>query len=150
MSVNTGTVQQFGASKNGKPKVQIDSQWYFLGKTEMTGVSVGDRISFEAKAFGERGDLWGLQKWAKVPASSNGVHADPPKPSLAPHPSAPYATPSTPTGSLDEPMRQTCSNIIANLARAGTLKSPDELDVWIAAIKAAFSRQPGEDDDKGF
>ena len=123
-----GTVTRFSQTKNGKATVYIDDKMYFVGRCDVSGLNVGDLISFEGHAFSEDGKLWGLDKWAKLP-KPNGA---------APRPT-------TPSGSLDEPMRQTCSNILASLAKAGTLKSPDELDVWVAAIKAAFGdKQQGD------
>lgn len=125
-----GTITKFSKTKNGKPTIYIDSKMYFVGRCDVQGLQVGDRIDFEGHAFSEDGQLWGLDKWAKLPAG-NGVARDW-------RGAEPQEAHTTPTGSLDEPMRQTCSNIIANLARAGTLKSPDELDLWVAAIKGAF------------
>lgn len=139
---NQGTIEVFGQSTNGKPKVKIDGQWYFLGKTDMSSVNVGDRISFESKAFGERGDLWGINKYAKLPSAPNGVHAEPAQP-----PVQPRATHNPPNG-MTEGERLCVSNWVGQLCASGTIKSPDEIDIWVKASLAAVrgERQPGEDD----
>src|SRR5271169_3570348 len=62
-----GTIERFAQSTNGKPKVLIEGAWYFLGKTDMSSAVVGDSITFEANAFGKDGNLWGINKWGKVP-----------------------------------------------------------------------------------
>lgn len=143
---NVGTVQEFGNSRNGKPFVIVDGQKYYLGKTDMSLVQVGDRISFESKSFGERGDLWGINKFAKLPPTSNGVHAVPAQPPVQTQ-TPPAAR--TPSG-MSEGERLCVSNWVGQLCSAGTIKSPDELDIWVKASLAAIrgERVPGEDDEQ--
>lgn len=139
---STGTVQQFGQSSNGKPKVQVDGQWFFLGKSDMSTVQVGDRISYESRSSNFNGrDLWFIDKYAKLPSTTNGVHAAPAQ--------APVRTPPTTTASgMSEGERLCVSNWIGQGIGHGTITSPDELDIWVKAALAAIrgGRVPGEDD----
>ena len=132
-----GTVTKFAQTKNGKPTIYIDSKMYFVGRCDVSGLGVGDRIDFDAHAFSEDGKLWGLDKWGKLPKDNGDMRVTG---GSAPAPFHPYETPTTGGGSWDEPMRQTCSNIINGLAHAGTLKNLDEVEMWVVAIAAAFER----------
>lgn len=119
-----GTVNELGLSTKGKQKIKIDGQWYFAGRCKLDGVSPGDRLSYEASAFGERGDLWGLDKWAKLPPlpASNG-HAK-----------------SNPAVSDDAEMRF-ISNCVGQAIAAGTIKDPSEIEKWYAAARSALHSQ---------
>lgn len=122
-----GTIQEFGSSQNGKPKVKIDGHWYFLGRVKLDGVKVGDAISFEASAFGERGNLWGLDKWGRLPSApqpaqqSNGRdHA------------------------LPEGERLCVSNWVGQAIAAGAIKNPEDIEKWVGAARGALRSQSHE------
>lgn len=128
----TGTVTKFATTKNGKPTIYIDQKMYFVGRCDVSGVSVGDHLSFEAHAFSDDGKLWGLDKWAKVP-NGNGVSG----PNLG-QPIQPYerAAPA-----LDEPTLRFISNCVGSAITAGTIKEPEAIEKWVSAARNALKAQ---------
>ncbi len=132
-----GTVQEFARSKNGAPQVKIGGKYYFVGKANIDGMSVGDEIDFESNVFGDRGTLYGLQSWklAKTtqrPQQVNG-HAAPPAPAF------------------DGDMLRYASNVVANAIQAGLIKVPRDITPWFWAAmdcpKATDEEEPPFNDE---
>ena len=130
-----GTVQGYATSRNGKPTVTIDGQLYYLGKTQLTA-EVGERISFEAKAFGERGDLWGINKWGKLP--SNGSQQMETRP---PAPLHPYTADPIPTVASDDATLRFISNCVGQAIKAKTITDPTDIEIWVSAARNALKSQ---------
>ena len=128
-----GTVTKFSQTKNGKPTIYIDEKMYFIGRCDVSGLNVGDPISFEAHAFSDDGKLWGLDKWGKLP--SNGAAMVP----LARVESRPAHT--IPSGSLDEPTLRFISNCVGSAITAGTIKEPEQIEKWVSAARNALKGQ---------
>lgn len=143
---NTATVQEFTKNQSGRTKVKLDGQWYNVGNGVDLGpdsVPVGTRISFDSSSSDFNGKaVWWLNKYSKLPPSSNGVHADP-----APHPTHPYVAPTTSGGSRDEPdLTITVSGVLKSLCEAKTITDPSQLDIWAAAIRSALLGKSQKDD----
>jgi hypothetical protein len=131
--VTIGTVQEFARSKKGAPQVKIDGKYYYVGKCNIDGMSVGDRIEFESNAFGDRGTLFGLQTWkmsGPVQPKSNG-HA-------------------APAPTFDGDMLRYASNVVANAIQAGLIKEPKHITPWFWAAmdcpKASDDEPPFNDE----
>jgi hypothetical protein len=127
-----GTVTKFSTTKNGKATIYIDEKMYFVGRCNVDGLQVGDRISFEGKTFGSEGQFWGLDKWGKLPNGNGNVP-------LARVESRPVHT--TPTGSLDEPTLRFISNCVGSAITAGTIKDPEQIEKWVSAARNALRGQ---------
>lgn len=136
-----GTVNELGVSKNGKAKIKIDGKWYFAGRCKIDGVSPGERLQFEASAFGEKGDLWGLDNWAKLPPPV-GIQIDPgtPVPKITGNTISPVYT------GFDEAQMRFISNCVGQAIAAGTIKQPEDIEKWFAAARSALKSQRGSDD----
>jgi hypothetical protein len=128
-----GTITARGISKNGKPTVHIDGKLYYPGKTNMASVQIGDHIEFDASAFGDRGNMWGINGWKLL----EGVSKYPPSiPPLVPI-SAPMPSQTASEGIRDAE-RPCISNWGAELIRAGVIKDPADLGIWVNAAKLAL------------
>ena len=130
-----GTVTKFSQTKNGKPTIYIDDKMYFVGRCDVSGLNVGDRIDFDGHAFSDDGKLWGLDKWGKLP-KENGEMRVPG--GMAPHPSHPYPMPA---GSLDEPTLRFISNCVGSAISAKTLTEPEDIEKWVSAARNAIRGQ---------
>jgi hypothetical protein len=137
-----GTVTKLGVSKNLKPILYIDGKLYFAGKCDISELAVGDLISFEGHAFSEDGKLWGLDKWGKLPKptqfAGNGTQG------------GPGTRPTTPSGSLDEPVLRFISNCVGNAISAGMCTAPDQIEKWVSAARNAITAQTKGDNDEQF
>ena len=130
-----GTVTRFSHTKNGKPTIYIDDKMYFVGRCDVSGLNVGDRIDFDGHAFSDDGKLWGLDKWGKLPKENGSMHVPG---GMAPHPSHPYPTPA---GSLDEPTLRFISNCVGSAISAKTLTEPEDIEKWVSAARNAIRGQ---------
>lgn len=136
-----GSVTELGQTKNGKPKLKIGGQWYFMGKA-LNGAlpSVGQTVELRYSLFGDRGDLRGLEAWK--PATT----AQPTKTTVEAN-----------TG-LDEASLRFISNVVGSAITAKTLIEPFEILPWFTAAKLALNGKaytpdgpvPGVDDQNGF
>jgi hypothetical protein len=138
-----GIVMARGQSKNGKPTITIDqgdgkASLYYAGRTDLAGLTAGDKISFTATSFAD-GKLWGIdQGWkllygaSKYPPVGSGSQA----PIAVPAPStAPLAAP---VAGLTEAERITISNWVAHAIQAGLVKDRADLGAWAIASKEAL------------
>lgn len=109
--MTTGTVQEFTRSKKGAPQVKIDGKYYYVGKCNIDGMQVGDRLDFESNVFGDRGTLYGLQTWKLMQSvpKTNGAAA--------------------PTA-IDGDQLRYASNVVANAIQAGLIKEPKDITKW--------------------
>lgn len=131
-----GTIQSFERSRNGAPKLKIDGKYYFVGKTNIDGLGVGDKVDFTSNTFGDRG-LLGLMTCVparaaqNVPPQSNG-HA-------------------APAAVFDGDMLRYASNVVANAIQAGLIKAPRDITPWFWAAmdcpKASDDEEPPFNDE---
>ena len=135
-----GTVTRFSKTKNGKPTIYIDDKMYFVGRCDVSGLSVGDRIDFEGHAFSDDGKLWGLDKWGKLP-KENGEMRVPGGMQQTVVNSPVTMHPYTTGGSLDEPTLRFISNCVGSAITAGTIKDPMEIEKWVSAARNAIRGQ---------
>lgn len=127
-----GTVQEFARSKKGAPQVKIDGKYYFVGKCNIDGLSVGDRIEFESNVFGDRGTLYGLQTWKLT------------------GPPVPKGNGQAPASAgVDGDQLRYASNVVANAIQAGLIKEPRDITRWywgaMDSMKASDEEPPFND-----
>jgi hypothetical protein len=135
-----GVVEEFGESNNGKAKIKVGGQWFYLGGTKMDGVASGDEINFEWKLFKPTGmkygiktiDSWGMVKRAE--ARSSAGHRPPPQ---APAPSSPQPQHPAPQerSSLEPEQWRLISNFMA--AISSKIDKPAHVAEWYRAIHSA-------------
>lgn len=122
-----GTVNEFCRSRSGKPQVKIDGAYYFVGKCNIDGMAVGDKIDFESNLFGDRMTLKGLQTWKKAgnaPPKANGN-----------------------AGAVsDDAEMRFISNVVGSAITSGAIKKPSEIAAWYLGAKSAMT---AIDDDEG-
>jgi hypothetical protein len=139
-----GTVVSRGQSRNGKPIIVINSghgdQTYYPGKTDIAGLVPGDLIEFESKAFGDKGNLYGLNKWKliegarKYPSSMAGLPAQP-TPAVLPRENG-----MTSTTGITEGERAFISNVVAHAIDAKLIVDPATMGIWAVAAKNAIRK----------
>lgn len=127
-----GQVTKRSVSQKGNPVITVDGKPYVASKCDVSQIKLGDRISFEAHSFGD-GKVWGLDSWkllegaSKYPASSQ-----PPQQNAAPSPSQSLS------GPIMDAERPCISNWGAELIKAGLVKDPADLGIWVTAAKNAL------------
>jgi hypothetical protein len=141
-----GTILARGSSKNGKPTITIDqgddkASLYYAGNTDLAGLQAGDRIQFTCTSFAN-GKLWGIDKgWKLLSAASK----YPPLSTAIPSQTQ-VSTPTVPQGTgmiaapaasygIQDAERPCVSNWGAELIKAGLIKDPADLGIWVTAIK---------------
>lgn len=132
-----GTVQELGASKNGKPKVKIDGIWYFAGRCDISTVKPGNVLDFTFSEFGEPRNgkrMRGLDNWAFTSQAS------------IPHAAEVQAKLGEPAPSnyIDEAELRFISNVVGSAISAGTLKEPQDVTKWAIAARGALGALKGE------
>jgi hypothetical protein len=162
-----GQVQEFGASKAGKPKIKVSGNWYFCKTDRDTGEPMFDKpvlnqmIDMVTGSFvmGESTFLT-LESWKPA----NVIHpTGPVRTQSAPRaqaPQRPAQGAATPSPYIEEATLRYISNVLGNLCAAKTITQPGQLLAWFNAAKLAhegkssgtpFSdalpgREPGSDD----
>jgi hypothetical protein len=123
----SGVVQAVGKSRTGKPTVTIDGQIYSASKVDTSKLVSGDKIEFEsASSIYNGATVWFLNSFKVVQAAL-------PAPSL-PHVVAQNAAPMSSYG-VQDAERPCVSNWGAELIKAGLIKDPADLGIWVTAIK---------------
>jgi hypothetical protein len=121
------TVQEFGQSQSGSPKVKASGKWYFLNKS-LERPPLG-QIEIKEGAF-RMGDktFETIEAWRPVGANGSQHNAQ-----------APAAAP---TGDyVDEASMRFISNCVGSAITAGAIKEPGQILSWYQAAKAAISGQ---------
>jgi hypothetical protein len=128
-----GTITFKGLNKNQKMTVHIDGKVYYPGRLDVSGIQVGDKLDFNAVAFGAKGDLWGLQSWKLLEgASKYPPSTQSPMVNSAPAPSQAVS------GPVIDAERPAISNWVAAAITAGLIKDRADLGLWIVAAKNAL------------
>jgi hypothetical protein len=128
-----GTITFKGLNKNQKMTVHIDGKVYYPGRLDVSGIQVGDKLDFNAVAFGAKGDLWGLQSWKLLEGATKYPASSTPNPIVNSSP----APSQTVTGVMDVE-RPAISNWIAAAIAAGLIKDRADLGLWIIAARDAL------------
>lgn len=122
-----GVVQELGASQNGKPKVKISGQWYFLGRT--VAPQLGQQIDFTSSTFGDKNQLKGLQEWKPAVTAQNS--ARPQTQSQAPLPVVQAL-------GIDSDELRYVSNCVGQAIAAKTIIAPSQIAAWVYAARNAL------------
>lgn len=127
-----GQVTKRSVSQKGNPVISVDGKPYVSAKCDVSQLKIGDRISFEAHTFGD-GKVWGLDSWKLLEGVSKYPPSHPsPMTNAAPAPSGAL------TGGVIDAERPCISNWGAELIKAGLIKDPADLGIWVTAIKAVL------------
>lgn len=126
----TGTVGAIGKSKSGKPTVIIDGQTYSASQVDLGNLSAGDRIEFESNSSIYNGNkIWFLNAFKLVQAA----------PKYQPTTTQPATNGAAPvSGGIHDAERPCISNWGAELIKAGVIKDPADLGIWVTAMKNAL------------
>lgn len=121
------TVQEYGRSQSGSPKVKASDKWYFLDKS-LDNPPKG-RVEIKEGSFqmGEK-TFATIEAWR--PAGGNGESQQ--------HAQAPAAPPAD---YVDEPSMRFISNCVGSAITAGVIKEPGQLLAWYLSAKAALSEK---------
>lgn len=121
------TIESVGPSKSGKAlRVKAGGKWY--GANKDSGISSGMTIEAEVED-GEFG-LW-INKWKAV----NGSAAPQGHPVTEPR----TASSSAGTAGAAPVWSNFVSNQVAHAIQAGLIQSPEQIKLWAAAAKQAFT-----------
>jgi hypothetical protein len=145
-----GIVQAITKSRTGKPTVMISGQEYYSSNVDTSGLAIGDKISFDSNSSVFRGTTyWYLNGYKVVIAAKDmgpgpllsparTAFTPPSVPPMSPTGSGQIAAPSS-TGSVSygvhDAERPCISNWGAELIKAGLIKDPADLGIWVTAIK---------------
>jgi hypothetical protein len=137
-----GIVIAKGSSRSGKPTVMVDGQTYYVGKNVDTStLGIGDKISFDSNSSVFRGETyWYLNSYkVLVAASGPGPLVTPARtPPVGGSGSGQIAAPTPPSATsygVQDAERPCVSNWGAELIKAGLIKDPADLGIWVTAIK---------------
>jgi hypothetical protein len=128
------TVQEYGQSKGGKPKVKASGQWYFLAR-DVGQPPLGSTVEIREGSF-QAGDSTFKTIEAWRPAGGNGTA---PQQQNASAPAAP------PAGYIDEASMRFISNCVGSAITAGTIKEPSQIHPWFMAAKLALEAKQAPD-----
>jgi hypothetical protein len=136
-----GIVTDRGTSAKGKPTIHIDNQLYYAGRTDLAGLTVGDKISFDSTAFGDRGDLWSINPgWKLLEGASKYPPSIQPVNVVFP-PAAPARPNAPPERAPNEAELRFISNCVGSAISAGTIKEPEQIEKWTSAARNALREQ---------
>lgn len=119
------TVQEYGASKNGAPKVKASGIWYFLAKG-LDKPPMGSSIEIRQGSFGDNNQFKTIEAWR-----SAGGNGSAPQQRNASAPAAP------PAGYIDEASMRFISNCVGSAITSGAIKEPGQIKSWFQAAKSA-------------
>jgi hypothetical protein len=124
----TVTVQEYGQSKNGAPKVKASGVWYFLNK-KLGNPPLGESIDIKEGSFGDNNQFKTIEDWRSAGGNGQTQH----------HAQAPAAPPAD---YVDEASMRFISNCVGSAITAGTIKEPGQILPWFTAAKAALNGKP--------
>jgi hypothetical protein len=129
MEMTVVTVQEYGQSQSGGPKVKASGKWYFLNKSLEKPPMGSVEIKEGSFTMGDK-TFPTIEAWR--PAGGN----PPPQHNAQSAPAAP------PAGDyIDEATMRFISNCVGQAISAGTIKEPGQILAWFSAAKAAISGQ---------
>jgi hypothetical protein len=132
MTAQVVSVQEFGQSQGGAPKVKASGVWYYLNK-ELSNPPMGQveikvgsfQIGNPPKSFPT------IEAWRPVGGNGSTQH----------NASAPAAPPA---GYIDEASMRFISNCVGSAIQCGTIKEPGQILPWFQAAKAALAGAKAE------
>lgn len=137
MDMPTGTVTAIGQSSTGKPQVTIDGTKYSAGKTNIQGMQVGDKISYDSNSSNFNGrDIWFLNSWKLLEGASKY-----PLPNQQATSLPPPAASNRPVGAGSPVLdveRPAISNWVAAAIASGAIKTPADILQWVTDAKHAL------------
>lgn len=143
----TGTVTAVGVSRSGKPTVSIDGKIYSASKVETGSLRQGDRIEFDSASSVFNGaTVWFLNKWTLVEGATKypqtgATNVMGHQQSIGEQHPWPIVTKGT-VPALGAPVqdveRPCISNWGAEAIKAGLIKDPADLGIWVNAMKVAL------------
>src|SRR5271167_4230108 len=128
-----GVVQEFGQSRNHKPKVKISGKWYSAGRTDISKMNLGMPVEFTGSEFAA--GAWGIDGWK--PAQANSAYNNQ-QPAGPPRNAGNGTLPVTVSTITEVDVLRSVSNIVGSACAAGTVKSPEELEKWFIAAWAGL------------
>lgn len=120
------TVQEYGQSQSGKPKVKASGKWYFLDSKLDRPPMASIEIKEGSFKMGDKTFLT-IEDWR--PAGGNG--------STQHNATAPAAPPAG--DYVDEASMRFISNCVGSAITAGTIKEPGQILAWFQAAKNALA-----------
>jgi hypothetical protein len=143
-----GTVTRRGMSQSQKPIIIIDDKTYSAAKVDLGGLVSGDRIEFDANSKVYNGStIWFINSWKMIQAATKPPEEQKYPATPVPHIPSPIASPTPATHaqnallSVTDVERPCCSNWGAELIRAGVVKEPADLGIWVQAILRSLRGQ---------
>ena len=129
---NLITVQEYGSSQSGKPKVKGSGRWFFLGR-DTAQPPIGASIEIKEGSF-QMGDrtFATIEDW-RLPAGGNGQQTQ------QHHAPAPAASP--PAGISDyirEAQLRYISGVVQHAIDAGRIEKPEQIKSWHGAVQACL------------
>lgn len=119
------TVQEYGQSQAGSPKVKASGKWYFLNK-KLDNPPMGSvEIKEGSFTMGDK-TFPTIEAWRPVGGNGQTQH----------HAQAPAAPPA---GYIDEASMRFISNCVGQAIAAKTITEPGQIIHWFEAAKAALS-----------
>ena len=142
-----GIVHSITKSKKGTPIVNVSGQDYYAPKVDLSGIGIGDKISFDSNSSDYRGSTYWYLNGYKVLVKATG-----PGPLVTPAPQS-IAAPTLAQQGLNAPLtegeRLTVSNWVAAAIQAGHIKDRADLGIWAKAACEAirFAGKPVDPND---
>ena len=128
-----GIVGDITKTGKGTPKVKIGSDWYYPGRgVQIDGMTSGTKIGIEYNLFGDKNNLRSIVSWALLPNQAIAALSQGLPPIAAPTPS------NAVSGPIMDAERPCISNWGAELIKAGIIKDPVDLGIWVNAAKLAL------------
>jgi len=123
------TVQEYGQSQSGSPKVKASGKWYFLNKSLDRPPMGAVEIKEGSFQMGDK-TFPTIEAWR--PAGGNGHTQHNAQPAPAAPPAGDY---------VDEASMRFISNCVGSAITSGTIKEPGQILAWFTAAKAALNGQ---------
>jgi hypothetical protein len=127
-----GTVTARRVSPKGAAVIVIDGADYYAGRTDVSDIRVGDRISFDSAEFAP--GRYGLNGWKRLAGVQNTATQN-----YVPGQQV-SGLPMVQTG-WSESERLTISNWVAHAIGAGVIKEPEQIEKWVSAARTAIREQ---------
>lgn len=138
------TVNEFGRSQKGNPKIKLDGKWYPVGRNNVDGIQPGSQVEVEYGSFPD-------SRTGEPVACINKIRPAPSAPKTNGHAAPPAGA--CEVSPLDDSGMRFVSNIVGSAITSGKIVKPFEVTTWTIAAYRAFkalgTREPGLDDDLG-
>lgn len=120
-----GIVKERAQTEGGAKYIMVERQRYYFDRDVQQFPEVGAKIDFEWHEFGEARGKYGkprsISKWSPVRDAAG--------------------KPETGSTISDADILRSVSNVVGSACAAGSIKAPEELEKWLAAAWAGFTRR---------